>query len=107
MIEISKKGNQFIIKPGVDVVASMASEFRSKLRGLIQESPKILVIDLSGVAMVDSVGIGIIIATHNSLNKAGGKLRVTNVADDIYALFTTMRLDHHFTIEKRESNQLR
>jgi anti-sigma B factor antagonist len=102
MIEISKNGDQFIIKPDMDVVASMASEFRSKLQELIQESPKILVIDLSGVEMVDSVGIGIIIATHNSLNKSGGKLRVTNVADDILTLFTTMRLNHHFTIEKRE-----
>jgi anti-anti-sigma factor len=102
MMEISKNKDQFIVKPGVDVVASIAKEFRSKLNGLIQESPKILVIDLSGVKMVDSVGIGIIIATHNSLSKSGGKLKVTNVADDIFKLFITMRLDHHFTIEKRK-----
>jgi anti-sigma B factor antagonist len=50
--------------------------------------------------MVDSVGIGVIIATHNSLNKVGGKLKVTNITKDIYTLFTTMRLDRHFTVEK-------
>ncbi|MBW1898213.1 MAG: STAS domain-containing protein [Deltaproteobacteria bacterium] len=102
MIEISKNGDQLVVKPGADVVASMANEFRSQLHELIQESPKILVIDLNGVKMVDSVGIGVIIATHNSLNKIDGELRVTNVADDIFTLFSTMRLDHHFTIEKRE-----
>jgi len=100
MSEISKNGDQLVVKPGVDLVASMAKELRSQLHGLVQESPKMLVIDLSGVKMVDSVGIGVIIATHNSLNKSGGELRVTNVADDIFTLFTTMRLDHHFAIEK-------
>ena len=100
MAEISKNGDQVVVKPGKDVVASMANEFRSQLHKLVQEEPRELVIDLAGVEMVDSVGIGVIIATHNSLNKAGGSLRVTNVASDIFTLFSTMRLDHHFTIEK-------
>jgi len=102
MIKISKNGDQFVVKPSVDLVASMANEFRSQLHELVQESPKMLVIDLGGVKMVDSVGIGVIIATHNSLKKSAGELRVTNVANDIFKLFNTMRLDHHFTIEKRE-----
>jgi len=100
MTEINKNRDRFVVKPGKDVVASMANEFRSQLHGLVQESPNELVIDLDGVEMVDSVGIGVIIATHNSLNKVGGALRVTNVTSDIYTLFSTMRLDHHFTIEK-------
>jgi anti-anti-sigma factor len=100
MVEISRNGDQIIVKPGVDLVASMANKFRSQLQELVQESPRTFVIDLNGVKMVDSVGIGVIIATHNSLNKLGAELRVTNVANDIYTLFMTMRLDHHFLIDK-------
>ncbi len=97
---IDKDGGQIIVKPGKDVVASMANEFRAELNSQIQEAPSELVIDLAGVEMVDSVGIGIIIATHNSLDQKGGKLKVVNIADDIYGLFSTMRLDRHFTVEK-------
>lgn len=97
---IKKDGNQVIVKPGKDVVASMANEFRAELNSQIQESPSELVIDLSGVEMVDSVGIGVIIATHNSLDQKGGKLKVINIAEDIYGLFSTMRLDRHFTVVK-------
>ena len=97
---INKDGNQVVVKPGKDVVASMANEFRAELNSQIQESPSELVIDLSGVEMVDSVGIGVIIATHNSLDQKGGKLKVINIAEDIYGLFSTMRLDRHFTVEK-------
>ncbi len=101
MSEITKNENQILVKPGQDVVASMANEFRSELHNLVQESPEIIIIDLDGVEMVDSVGIGVMIATHNSLNKAGGELKVTNVAKDIFSLFCTMRLDRHFTVEKQ------
>ena len=97
---IDKNGSQITVKPGKDVVASMANEFRAELNSQIQEAPTELVIDLAGVEMVDSVGIGIIIATHNSLDQKGGKLKVVNIADDIYGLFSTMRLDRHFTVEK-------
>ncbi len=101
MSDITKNENQIVVKPGQDVVASMANEFRSELHNLVQESPEEIIIDLDGVEMVDSVGIGVMIATHNSLNKAGGELKVTNVAKDIFNLFCTMRLDRHFTVEKQ------
>ncbi|MBF0102685.1 MAG: STAS domain-containing protein [Desulfobacterales bacterium] len=102
MSEIIKKDGQGIIRPGRDVVASMANEFKSEINTLIQESSGDIVIDLKGVEMVDSVGIGVIIATHNSLNRLGRKLKVTNISKDIYGLFSTMRLDRHFTVEKAE-----
>lgn len=100
MSEIIKDGESVTIKPGKDVVASMANDFRSELHTVVQESPKEIQIDLTGVEMVDSVGIGVIIATHNSLNKAGGTLKVVNVNKDIFRLFSTMRLDRHFTVEE-------
>lgn len=99
MSEIVNQDNQAIIRPGMDVVASMADDFKSELLSLIKESSSEVVIDLGGVEMVDSVGIGVIIAAHNTLNQSGRKLKVINVAKDIYGLFTTMRLNRRFTVE--------
>ncbi len=99
MSEIVSQGNQTIIKPGMDVVASMAEDFKKELLSVINESSADIVIDLSGVEMVDSVGIGVIIATHNTLNQSDRKLAVINVAKDVYGLFTTMRLNRRFTVE--------
>ena len=100
MSEIIREECRVIIRPGRDIVASMAGEFRGELNKEISESLEELVIDLSDVEMVDSVGIGVIIATHNTLDQQGAKLKVIHIAEDIYGLFTTMRLDRHFTIEK-------
>lgn len=99
MSEIVKQDNQTIIRPGMDVVASMAEDFKNELLSAIQESQGDIVIDLDGVEMVDSVGIGVIIAAHNTLNQAGRQLKVTQVSKDVYGLFTTMRLNRRFTVE--------
>ena len=88
-----------VIKPGKDVVASMAEEFKKNLLDLIKNGIKELAIDLSGVEVVDSVGLGVMIATHNTLSKSGGKLKVINASEDICRLFQTMRLDQHFEIQ--------
>ncbi len=99
MNEIVNKADQTIITPGMDIVASTAETFKSQILSAIDSSQNEVVIDLIGVEMVDSVGIGVIIAAHNTLSQAGRKLQVVNVTQDIYNLFTTMRLNRRFTVK--------
>jgi anti-anti-sigma factor len=100
MANAKKKPTKKTVKPGKDIIASMAEDFKEKLLKLVEQGIKNLTIDFKGVNMVDSVGIGILIATHNSLDNVGGKLTIKNVSDDICNLFMTMRLDQHFEVEK-------
>ncbi|ABW68490.1 STAS domain-containing protein [Desulfosudis oleivorans] len=97
--EITRQARQVIVKPGTDLVASMADGFREELQQVIRESPESVTIDLTGVEMVDSVGIGVMIAVYNSLAKVEGMLKVINANKNILNLFRTMRLDRHFTVE--------
>ena len=99
MANAKKKVGQKIIKPGKDIVASMAEDFRKKLLKLVEKGIKDLAVDLAGAEMVDSVGLGILIAAHNSLNNAGGRLTITNASEDIYRLLKTMRVDQHFEVK--------
>ena len=95
---ITKEQDSVTIKPDTDIVASMANAFRTELKGLIDEGARAVTIDLAGVKMVDSVGLGVFIATHNTLHQGGGQLTVSNASDDIVVLLKTMRLDQHFTV---------
>ncbi|MEW6078861.1 MAG: STAS domain-containing protein [Thermodesulfobacteriota bacterium] len=99
--QIIKTGSQVTVKPGINITASIADEFRAELHALVQEKPEFIIIDMSGVEMVDSVGIGVMIAVHNSLSKNGGKLKIKNADRNIKTLFSTMRLDRHFSVEGR------
>ncbi|MCD4743578.1 MAG: STAS domain-containing protein [Desulfobacteraceae bacterium] len=100
MSELIKDGDQATIKPGIDVVASMAEDFKNELLSAINDSKEDFIIDLESVEMVDSVGIGVIIAAHNTLSQDGRDLKVINVIKDVYGLFTTMRLNRRFSVEE-------
>jgi len=91
-----------IVKPGKDIVASMAPEFKTELLKFIEGGVKELTVDLDNVGMVDSVGLGVLIAAHNSLHKTDGTFSVVNASEDIYKLFQVMRLDRHFTVNIAE-----
>lgn len=102
MSKIVREGDSTVVQPGKDIVASMAEAFKNELLTAINQYDGMLVIDLAGVEMVDSVGIGVIIATHNTLNKSGRTLKIINVSKDIYGLFSAMRLNRRFTVESLE-----
>jgi len=100
MSEIVRKGDLVIISPGQDLVNSMADKFIQELKDEIKNSPSEIIIDLSGVEKIDSVGFGVIIAAHNSMKKINGQINVANAAENLYKAFVTMRLDSHFSVEK-------
>ena len=99
MSEIIVEGNRTIVRPNMDIVASMANDFKQELLLTIEANPGDLIIDLKGVEMVDSIGIGVIISLHNKLARAARELKVINVCHQVFGLFSTMRLNRRFTVE--------
>lgn len=91
-----------LITPAVDIVASQVQELRTTLCELIDQGTLHIVLDLQAVEIVDSAGLGTLIAAHNTLREHGGRLTVINVSHDIVRLFQLMRLDKHFTVTARD-----
>ncbi len=102
MIEMKKDGSSVIIKIGTDLVSSTTLDLKPKLRDIVAELDDLteLVIDLDGVKMVDSSGISVLLYTYRILEQKEGKLKVINTSEDVYELFSTINLDHHFEITK-------
>lgn len=89
-----------VVKPGGDIVASMAKEFKQELRTQIKKEPEKLIIDMASVKMIDSIGLGVIISAYNSLKEKGSKLAISNVRNDILNLLKVMRLDNLFEVKQ-------
>jgi anti-sigma B factor antagonist len=99
MVVITREDNKAIVRPaGEDIVAASIPELRSKMRGIVEEGVRDLVIDLTDVRMVDSCGIGLLISAYNSLRKVGGSLSVIHASAEILQLFRTMRMHQHFSV---------
>jgi anti-anti-sigma factor len=98
VVKVTRENNRAEVRPEGDVVATVADELRTELKRLVGDGVSDLAIDLKGVEAIDSIGIGLLISTHNTLLKTGGGLSILNVSPDIYHLLKTMRLDRHFTV---------
>jgi anti-anti-sigma factor len=81
-----------------NIVAAEVPQLRVQFRALVEGGAPHLVLDLSQVRMVDSMGIGLLISLHNTLKKSGRQLSVIHVSKDILDLFRTMRMHTHFSI---------
>ena len=81
-----------------DLTASSAPMIRVDLKNLISEGVRELVVDMTNARVIDSSGIGLLVATHNSLARLNGKLTIKNVSQDLLELLRAFRLDKHFSV---------
>ena len=84
-----------------DLTAVTVPELQAGLKQALHNGARELEFDLSRTAMLDSSGIGLLIATANSLAPIGGKIRVSNVSPDIFRLLRSMRLTVRLNVSGR------
>lgn len=101
MTDFHRDGTAATLRLGADLVASVAEGLRPELQALIQDGVRTLTVDLDRAEFLDSMGIGLLIAAHNSLAERRGTLAVVNVRPEVHRLLVTMRLDRHFRVEAR------
>jgi anti-anti-sigma factor len=87
-----------VLHPQGDLVAARLPELRARLKEVANSGVLHLTLDLAGVQMVDSAGIGLLIAAHNSMKKVGGDIALIHAASHIVDLFRTMRIQQHFSV---------
>ncbi len=90
--------NSAVVLPEGDIVASTVPLLKEKLKEAIETGLSDLTVDMSGIRMIDSIGIAVLIATQNTLEGRSGKLKLANVDAEIFSLMKLMRLDQHMEI---------
>ncbi len=73
-------------------------EFRQEVYRLIEQDCKQVVVDLSYVEHINSLGLGGLIATMTSLRREGGDLKLCAPQENVRKVLKITRLDHVFEI---------
>ncbi len=97
-VEVQRDGRKATILPAGDITASIVGPLKPRMKSLVDDGVTAIVFDLARTTMVDSVGIGLIVAAHNSVWKAGGSVSVVHASQDLLDLFKALRLDQHFSV---------
>ena len=75
-----------------------APEFKKHLVSMVDEGKKKLVIDMSGVAFVDSSGLSALISGLKIAREAGGWLKLASLQEQPLSVIKLMWLDRIFEI---------
>jgi serine/threonine-protein kinase RsbW len=98
---IKQAKEQSSVKLTGDFTSAMIPKLQASLKEMLENGTRELAFDLASTQMLDSSGIGLLIAAANSLTARGGKLRVTNVCPDIFRLLQHMRLTSRLNVSGR------
>lgn len=92
-------GETTTLRIGGVLDAVTAPNIRRTLDALVAEQRKLVVVELSGLRMIDSSGVGVIVSLYKRCKPFGGEVRVTGLRDQPLSIFKLLRLDRVFGLE--------
>lgn len=90
--EITRQNGIARVTLGKKLTIAEVPELQSALKQEIAEGVPEIILDMAETVSLDSTGIGLLIATNNSLSPLHGTIRLINVMPDILKLLRSMRL---------------
>jgi len=102
-MEHSDNSCRLIVNGGLTVV--LVPELQQALKAEVDKGTQQIIFDLSETGIVDSSGIGLLIAASNTLSQKNGQLAVINTAPEILRLMQSMRLVGRLNITGRPGTE--
>jgi anti-sigma B factor antagonist len=96
-LDIERAGNAFVVRCHGKLVAGTGDVLYSKVRPLIPDTKRI-VLDLTDLTRVDSMGLGTLVRLYVSARSAGCVLGLVNLGQQVRLLLGTTGLLSVFTV---------
>jgi anti-sigma B factor antagonist len=102
------QGNVAVITVTGDITLNKGGDvlLKDKVQSLIQQGNKNIIIDLGGVAYVDSAGLGQLVHAYATTKNKGGALKLVNVTKKLQDLLVVTKLLTVFDTYEDESAAL-
>jgi len=70
-----------------------ALEFSRAIANLVRDGVRSVVVDMSGVDVMNSSGLGMLVSSSGVMRSAGGTMSIASAGEKLQALFRMTRLD--------------
>jgi anti-sigma B factor antagonist len=87
-------------------VGSEAATFRERLQKLIDSRRTNIILNLKDVDYIDSTGLGALVMSYTSLQRAGGKIKLLNLSRRGIELLVMTKLTTIFEVFNDEQNAI-
>jgi len=100
-------GGTTVLAVGGDVDLHTAPQLRDRIRTLVDEGTRRLVVDMTGVEFLDSTGLGTLLGSRKQLVALDGRLALAGLSDHVLKVFEITSLDQVFDIHATVDEALR
>lgn len=97
-IQVTQSSEITVVAPKGDLDAASAAQMKQTLGALLDSGRSRLVVDLGGVAYMDSAGLGQLVNAMKLARKAGGDLRLCALSEEALRVFETTRLNKEMAL---------
>ena len=97
-----ENGVDVLVLDGRIVAGEETGALREIVKSLLSQGKKNMVLDLSGVTMIDSTGLGALVTAHSSAKSGGTSLRLCNLGSRSKHLLQITKLYTIFEVSDTE-----
>ena len=85
------------------VLGEESNSFREKLKSLLTEGKKKIILNMAGIKYIDSAGLGTLVAAHVSAKTQGASVRLCNLGEKFHEVMQITRLLTIFDVYDTET----
>lgn len=96
-------GVAIVALDGRIILGEESNTLREKVKGLIAEGKKKIVLNMDNVTFIDSAGLGTLVAAHHSAKSQGASLRLCHLGSKFQEVLQITKLLTVFDVYKTEA----
>jgi anti-sigma B factor antagonist len=100
-------GVSVVALDGRIVLGEESNALREKVKGLIAEGKKKIVLNMDNVTFIDSAGLGTLVAAHHSVKSQGAALRLCHLGSKFQEVLQITKLLTVFDVFNTEAEAVR
>jgi anti-sigma B factor antagonist len=89
---------------GMLTLGEGTGSLRTKIRELVEGGSRRIVLNMNGVTYMDSSGLGELVASHTTVTRAGGEIKLLNLAKGVDDLLKLTKLYKVFETYEDEAS---
>jgi anti-sigma B factor antagonist len=95
---LTESGDETVLEIEGTLDAVTAPDLRTVVDQLVNERRMAVTLELSALRLIDSSGVGVIVALFKRIRANGGQVKIVGLRDQPRAIFRLLRLDRVFPV---------
>jgi anti-sigma B factor antagonist len=101
--ETKNLGGVCVLSPqGKIVIGDEVAALREKIKGLLQQGTKNILLNMANISYIDSTGVGALVGAFTSIRNQGGQMKLANLSQRVKDILLVTKLLTVFDVYDNE-----